>query len=280
MRKLIYFTLTQDVTNRLQSNIENRWGLGDMMRGINNVHSVCLDLGYELKIVSNNHPLHSILSLEEENSHNLNISDIKFTNFDCRESLKRYIKQIQNDVEIPVIFTNGYGYWDEKHLSKFQSYIKPKLTLKNSITEGGCSSVHHLKEYDVLHVRLGDSALFYDNYSFPRSLLKDISKVRKPTILISDCMQFKEFCAKFPLLRPSANQAVHTGVSNTANELTQTMQDFHLLANATTIYTYSIYGWTSGFAQSASFIYGVPIINLKKISLTNKIKSKIKSWLK
>ena len=69
MKNVVYFALTQDVTNRTQTNMENRWGLGDILRGVNNVHSVCMGLGYDVRLLSMNHPLNNVLRLGDESTY-------------------------------------------------------------------------------------------------------------------------------------------------------------------------------------------------------------------
>jgi hypothetical protein len=266
MKNVVYFTLTQDVTNRTQTNMENRWGFGDILRGVNNVHSVCMDLGCDLRLLSMNHPLNNVLRLGDENLDELVVTDIEFINFPNRQAMKTHIIQLVQNKQRPIIFTNGFGLWDYTHLKTFKQFIKPKLEFKTARV-AKFETMQHLPAYDVLHVRLGDEALFQNNSTFPGNLIKFIDRVRKPTVLISDCLQFKDFCRNFPLVRVSNNHVVHTGVSSSTDELAQTMRDYFFLSNAQKIYPYSTYSWPSGFAKSASIIYDVPLIDLKKTSL-------------
>jgi hypothetical protein len=278
MSNIIYFFLTQNVMNLEQTNTKNRWGFGDILRGINNVHSVCQELGLELKILSRNHPLDQVLNLCDDGTCNnhLNDGDSEFVNFNSRKDMCKYLDQLRWHSKTPTIFTNGFGKWDYRYTDEFRKFIKPKITFRSSASVSVSESNQHLEHYDVLHVRLGDDALFNANYIVPEGLNNFISRIERPTVLMSDCDLFKNIYRNTENIRVSENIAVHTGVSTSTKDLIQTLQDFKLMSRAENIYTYSVYNWTSGFARSASVIYEVPIHRIKPVSFVEKIERGLK----
>jgi hypothetical protein len=276
MSDIIYFALTQDVSNIKQTNLDGRWGFGDVLRGVNNLHSVCQDLELELKLLSNNHPLGQILNMCDDEIDDLDPRSLKFINFETREEMCDHVLQLRSSTEKPIIFTNGFGVWDTKYAMEFNEFIKPKIKFQKQSNETTLAIKRKIGNYDILHVRLGDEALFENSYVIPKQLINFIDRIKKPTILISDCESFKDLYRASTLIHVSKNVAVHTGVTNSKEKLIETINDFKLMMGAENIYTYSIYSWVSGFAIAASEINKVNIYNIKKVSIFTKVKRRIK----
>ena len=55
---------SQTVDNLAQSNLENRWGLGDLMRGDASIHAVCCEMGLEFELDYGGHPIANLFSYE------------------------------------------------------------------------------------------------------------------------------------------------------------------------------------------------------------------------
>lgn len=90
---------------------------------------------------------------------------------------------------------------------------------------------------------------------------------RKGDRLLSNSGAFKKWFAtqhNGSVIAMTSTLPVHTGVCTHTTDVADTMYEFWIMCNAQSIKTYSDYGWTSGFANAAHYIFDVPVVDLKK----------------
>ena len=127
-------------------------------------------------------------------------------------------------------------------------------------------------EYNILHVRLGDSLLVDDTQCTPIEAFDLLYEQLKPcitpdTLFITDAATFKQYInIRDPDLSFIQGTPIHIGLEASDEALMDTMTEFVALQRATIIHTYSIYNWDAGFARSASILYDVPMHRIPRIA--------------
>ena len=122
--------------------------------------------------------------------------------------------------------------------------------------------------FDIIHYRLGDEELVYNRKNTNlEKYVNTINTIKTPnSILISDSIQLKQI-AKSMGIYMFDEEFCHVGRIASNNSIKQTVFEFLLLTKASSIRSYTVYPWISGFVRIASFIYGVRLethINITK----------------
>lgn len=255
---------SQKVSNLTQSNLEARWGLGDLIRGAANIHTACCDLGLDFELDYSGHPIAQIFAYElSEKKDNKTI----FINFKNHDELIEYIRvQLASDSEIEFM-SNGYGVWNDTYVNKFRDFLRPRLVLKDEYKVRAKKLLPEPFTYEVLHFRLGDNHLIEGVIDLTNDVKKVLEKnINQSTFLITDSLALKNYAVKNYGVHTLPGNPTHIGLSESLDQLFNTQLEFMLMSSARQIKTYSCYSWISGFAQSASFVYNIPLINLNKES--------------
>lgn len=269
---------SQDVANLTQTNLQNRWGLGDLIRGAANIHSACCELGLEFDLDYSRHPIANIFTYESFSKESEENQKIIFLNFKSHSELIDYIKTAEiSGIEMKFM-SNGYGIWNEKYIEKFRDFIKPRLKLKREFDLKARMILPYQKSYEVLHFRLGDSHLIQGSVNLDKKVIKCLEKnIKDNTFLITDSAALKKFAVANYAVNTLPILPSHFGLNDLSqDQLFNTQLEFILLSSAKTIKTYSVYSWISGFAKAANFIYGIPLVNLNKPSIWTNAKQSFK----
>jgi hypothetical protein len=219
------------------------WGLGDILRGLITVYYLCKEKGYNLKVDMTMHPLGL---LPAENSGEKPV----FFSGSYQQIADKVRNLLQSEQETR-FFTNG-----PLEIYSMKPGADKELTaLVNSIL---CPVER--PSYTVVHVRLGDMHMNSD--AIPRALFFKALRAIRPylqqdTLLMSDSTVFKHVIKKhFPNITILEGEPTHIGKGSNTDF---TMLEYEHLICSKHIYTYSVYGWVSGFAKSASYLYGIPL---------------------
>jgi len=118
------------------------------------------------------------------------------------------------------------------------------------------------KQYSVIHYRLGDNELVRNIQKKNFKLIEEHLRINseKSDILLSDSALFKDYIKKQDLDIFMLNHPIcHIGVSNDSVSIKNTLLELIILSRATSIKSYSVYTWISGFAYAVSKIYDIPL---------------------
>ncbi len=172
------------------------------------------------------------------------------TNMFCNESLSEECKQFM------------------------KTLLTPNEALANYMSQQN-ASYELSAPYSIVHVRLGDDE-FFENKPVNNSNANDAVAVLKQhagpgDILLSNSHRFKERVKSLHEITIAMfnTRPLHLGElstvfrDNVADSFKETLYEFFVLGHASTIKTYSVYDWVSGFVKFAGLIYDVPVINLK-----------------
>lgn len=125
------------------------------------------------------------------------------------------------------------------------------------------------KEFVVIHIRAGDKYLIKKEKklkpSFVTEILKSVNeivgKTIQPILIISDDNQLKLLIKnKFPNVKTIFNEATHLGegVALNIQKVKNTMLDFYLMSEASSIYSFTTYEHGTGFSYWCSKLYNIP----------------------
>jgi hypothetical protein len=254
------FVWAQKACNR---NADNYWGIGDIVRGLAYTYMLCKRINVNLFVDFSQHPISKLISRHAHPYHAY--VDSKCGQIPFIEG--RDVENTINSAHLPIFMTNGEMYKEDlPHECKvwirslFSSYSPPDLPTK----------------FTALHIRLGDHHMISDSkhdgdkisvngdYTKAYELYK--SHVDDNTILFSDSKKFKEYIkSRDPSARMFDIEIAHLGIMDNTSGIEGTLREYLTLSKATSIKTYSTYSWISGFVQSVSLLFDVPIINLKKV---------------
>jgi len=117
--------------------------------------------------------------------------------------------------------------------------------------------------YNILHIRLRDK---HDQADIKRVYKIFVKNVEPDDFLMSNSTEFKKYVSKqfhkFPIQMMDL-EICHFGECRNEAHLKNTLSEYILASRARFIKTFSDYWWTSGFMNSISVIYNIPLINLK-----------------
>lgn len=253
---------TQTVDNMHQTEFQNRWGFGDLLRGTNNLYSICKELSIDFDLDYRYHPIHRILLNKDDGISKKSSSPLNFINFKSKKDLKNYLIR-SNEIKIELV-TNGYGAWNLSHINSFRNFIHPKLLLNEFRQLEAEKRLPVPKTYKVIHVRMGDDHLIGGGNEIDSKTLDLISNnLDRDTYLITDSPALKRYVQNTISVKTLSEYPVHLGLSNSVESIFNTYLEFMLMAGATEIKTLSVYSWVSGFAMAASMTFDVPLKNIK-----------------
>lgn len=264
--KTIIFTLTRKVQNLQPDNYFNFWGLGDIIRGIIYTYYLCKKFNYEYIVDISQHEISNYITVKKHNY----IEYINYNNINFIQKPEEYIKTNYNNI---IYFITNEQYIDEidsecklflKDLftpnDNFKNYMNKRIIDLNLETE--------LNNYSAIHFRLGDDCLVrdIDNITNNINLQTYINLFNKykteKYILFSDNNIFKTIIKEQFNAFVLDTKVSHFGYSNNINTIEDTLLEFFILLKVKEIKHYNIYGWVSGFINSASIINDIPLINM------------------
>jgi hypothetical protein len=169
----------------------------------------------------------------------------------------------------------------DEHLSvECKQFMKTLLTPNEQFSTylNEQNALHNIPApYSIMHIRLHDDE-FFKNKSINNSQMNDSIKIIKQytmtgDILMSNSYRFKEHVKSLHghgIIAMLNTHPLHLGDLSTvfhdsiAKSFKETLYEFFVLVNASSIKTYSVYDWVSGFVKFASVIHDVPLIDLKQ----------------
>jgi len=257
--KTVIFSLTNKVCNIQSNNTDNFWGIGDMVRGIVCVYQICKRLNYNFIIDIQHHPISFYLKerthaytdlIDKDNIHFIGNSeyyilnhpdDVIFfiTNDHYKDEIDIKCKELLRDVFTPN--------------EKFQDFIDTKLININ------------LKDYSVIHFRLGDDYLVRKNIN--TELMNECHQIflrnrEENQIVMTDHDYFKNMLIQTENIFTFDTKSVHLGYKDHENSIQYTLFELMVLLNVSKIKHYSAYGWTSGFINTANIINDIELIRI------------------
>ena len=264
--KTLVHVWTQSPCNVHVTDMTYRWGLGDQIRSSIGTLRFCERAGINCIIDLSLHPISALLVPQKHK-----YSDLLQTNKDSIHALLTHElgSFLQNQFAISdVAFC--YVAWGVDvysippspcEIAAMNELLTPNTMFARYIKDMTCALPWPV--YSILHFRLGDVEVIQEKKDTNYESIFAIAKTHMtPTdILLSDSAVFKEKC-RLPLFT-FKNSRAHLGFHADADKIKHTLFEFFLLKSATSIKTYSVYGWSSGFVTVAAYLYGIPLIKIQ-----------------
>lgn len=256
-------------TNAPQTNRDNFWGLGDMLRGVIGVYKLSKKYNFDMIVDKSLHPL-SMLLKSDSHRYSKHVEDTQESIGLCMphdvEPMLYYnlINKPGNDYicfysNMPLESYHGeitdelrrYVDYVLRPTPPFEAYIKQMMIELE------------LDSYTILHYRMGDDEMVRKecNYAVYENAYEHLVKNYKATdIVISDSAEFKALIRKKNVqIRVLDTKICHVGLEYSYEALRDTLFEFNLLRGAKSIRSYSRYSWVSGFVYAAHKIYSIPL---------------------
>ncbi len=269
----------------------NPTGFGDFIRSCFFIIQFCTKFNFRFDIIIN-HPISKFLkNFPYDNSNPRNYNNIEMfteTNFNkCVYDEENYIKDITLTQEtfnrflnylygLPVfhnsVFTYNilFPYHDIKtELSnQIKTLFEPSSEINDNINEILTNLQLIKNKFCVLHIRSGDSYLIHNNNTFDslyfQSIKIEIEKFianNDNILLIADNNRIKLLLNNiFPNIKFLIHDITHIGEGAQLQEekVKNTMIDFFLMANSSSIFSLTSYTHGTGFSYWCSKIYNIP----------------------
>lgn len=255
------------------------YGLGDLLRGTIYLHQMSLQLGFNLVVDLSMHPISNYL-IVNENEHaayvKANMHKLHFV--DPHETTKfNVIYKASLGANEPLLICTNM-FCSEPLSVNCKQFMKTLLTPNEAFTNYMIqqNAAYELSApYSIMHIRLGDDE-FFENKPVNNTNINDAIAIIKQhieprDILVSNSYRFKERVKSLSgtTIAMFKTRPLHLGElstmfhNNVADSFKETLYEFFVLGHASTIKTYSVYDWVSGFVKFAGLIHHVPVIDLK-----------------
>jgi len=250
-------------------------GLGDYLRGSLVLLSLSLKYDYIFKVDYNCNPFFEYIEkndIYQAHEELVNLDTIELISPLKSDIIQTKLLNLFNTEENLSIITSSIFLNDVTldDITLFKDIFKPSIIIKNKINEFIEKYINKNKKIYLFHIRLGDSFLndtekidtsLFNDYT--NSIIKKIEEIKEMNIiLISDCINFKKHIKlTIPNIIVTDSNPIHMGDLKNYNsiDVENTVFEFFLMSYVNHIYSYNIYGSSSGFSNLISFLYNIPL---------------------
>jgi hypothetical protein len=260
------------------------YGLGDLLRGTIFLHQMSMRHGFKLIVDLSMNPIskHLIVHNHDHAEYvNANMNKTCMVHYNEHDKFDVIYKASLINTEPLLICTNLFC---DEHLSvECKQFMKTLLTPNEQFSTyiNKQNALYNLSApYSIIHIRLGDDE-FFNTKSANNSNMTDAIKIMKQhtmpgDILMSNSQRFKNLVKSLHGhghghggIAMFNTHPLHLGELSTmfhdvAESFRETLYEFFVLGNSSSIKTYSAYSWVSGFVKFAGLIHDVPVIDLKQ----------------
>jgi hypothetical protein len=268
--KIIFTLTTVPYSN---TNHENHWGIGDMMKGLNSLFKICNSMGIFLYVDFSTHPMHNFLKSMPHPHEQFVKEHIKEAIFlDHNTDLKTFLEAKANwSLETPIlVFTNVDS---RTHTTESKEFVKKTFFNFTSALLNAWSMKIPKDEYSILHFRLGDKYMCkrdVESRDYDRKFDKEFAifklKYESKDVLISDSKTFKSYVSQRCDCRMFDFNICHLGFEvekESLDAVEHTLFDLYLVSKSQKIKSYSVYDWESGFVKETARIHDIDLLDLR-----------------
>lgn len=264
--KTIICVLTQKVNNLVATATDNFWGIGDMFRGIIGLYHLSKRLNCEFIVDISRHPI-GLLLKQKDHAFRSMIQGASIP-FIPPEFVDRYVQESLQTQDYVYLCTNyelnvfERTSCDEELRSIITDVLTPNSEFEQYILQQSIKLP--FSEFDIFHYRLPDSEFDKPCYEYTWLLSQFQRNFHGQTcVVLSNSSAFKQRVEDSTNAFVFSEKLVHTGLEASKVNLQHTLYEFILLTKSSHIYTYSTYGWISGFVRIANYVYNVPLTVMK-----------------
>ena len=255
-------------------------GFGDLLRGTIYLYNLSQRLNFNLKVDMQLHPVSNFLvAPPHQYSDYVLQNQSKIINGINSEPtwIEKSIRAGQHAGNPVLITTNYCDSYNAAPSPECKHFMRTLLIPNNDFKSYiffMCKEIKLIKNYSILHFRLGDDELLRatpaNNLNLYQELLAAIDANMTPNAyIITDSAPFKTYLKRvrpglIGRIMPTTPIHLSHSTENDTAPIKETLFDFMLLSNAKLIKTYSVYGWTSGFVNWAAKIHNVRLVDMKQ----------------
>lgn len=267
-KRTVIHVFTQSINNLKTDDVNNFWGLGDIIRGTIALFQLSKKYDFRLIVDIQLHPISNYLKYNTHEYSEYIRKNKDNISFIYPDTVENYIKNSNQDTLY--FLTNDY-YHDEI-TDECKEFIKDLLT-PNLEFGNYIQNIINLKpppeKYSILHFRLGDSFLVRNDEN--STDFKKIDKIMHKNIeacdiFVSDSSVYKKHIG---CINPNAFlydiKIGHIGIKTHSDYIKDTLFEFFLVTRSSRIKTFSVYGHISGFVKIVHEIYDIPLFLLPKL---------------
>jgi len=272
----------------------NCTGLGDFIRGCYFILEFCDKHGFQPKIIFNN----CISKFLHIKTHKLDLIEnvLRSIDFFTSNNIRSYniqngeiLDPIKNNTHImsefveymgksPVYYSNVFMFCNsfpmednipEKHKEYMKSILETTQEMKQYVYDTLGELKLSIKEYNVIHVRSGDTYLKNERNTFGAKYIEKLkvairSDIRfngQEYLIVADNNYIKIALKNiFPSFKIFIKEITHFGEGVVLEEekVKNSLVDFYLLSFAKAIFSYSYYEHGSGFSCWCAKTYNIP----------------------
>jgi hypothetical protein len=263
-QKTVIHVFTQSVNNLTTDDVNNFWGLGDIIRGTIALFQLSKKYNFNLIVDTQLHPISNYFKHDRHQYSDFILQNKDNVSFIYPDALENYI--INNNENVLFFLTNDLFH--EPITDECKEFIK-NLLIPNAEFEEYIQSIITSKpppeNYNILHCRLGDSYLVRNdsNNNFNEVKEQIFKYSEYNDILMSDSNTFRE-----DIMINNSNiflyhiHVAHMGVQFHSKYIKDTLFEFILVTRSKKIKTYSVYSHLSGFVKIVNEIYNIPLVRI------------------
>jgi len=263
------------IINTYKTRPVNGMGLGDFVRGNIALYQVCAEKNIPFAVDFSQHPMGAYLKGHEQSTQcdsQKSIDLIDVYEDELRDTAVLYNKIKKHYKKGKTLRTYCNAFQTFPISDECKTFVANSM-IPNDLLQDKISSVCHPSFnadcYETIHIRTGDPVAF--GGELKRNVIeklydeigKTIKHIRnnsnKHIIVLSDSTIIKNLIAKkFGLY---TTNSVTTHLTAEGGDIAGTLADYFIMINSDKIYqfTNAYHWWGSGFSNSASWIYDVPL---------------------
>lgn len=269
--KNVIFIIKQTYYNKKKTDKEFFWGLGDILRGIADIHDLCLSNGLNFYVDITQHPISNYLDpdfstqppdfLKKNLDYDLvpfvlNVEDF-FNENSQSETLIFFSNQILN---LPFF---RYKKETQEFLKKI---FRPSTILQEEINK----HIQNLPSpFSVIHFRTGDDEIVRNdkefcenNYSIVSSLYEKYNSTLKNPVVFTDSQIIRRKLIEEFYVKTIDHDIAHLGYHTNLESIKNSLIDFFIISHAKKILGYTTYRGLyaiSGFVRMVGQIYDISV---------------------
>ena len=253
-------------------------GLGDLLRGTIILHELSQRLDFRFMVDTQFHPIKNFLV---SNSHeysdyvlqNKNSIINLVNSSNVIDSIKNILLHPDSKIKPILLISNLMEKItpNVRTISFIRTILNPTEEFKTEFNSM-CNELKIARNYSIMHLRLGDDDLVrnvtnFEKYNQTVPIIDAHVRPNDNTLIIADSFAFKQYLRKVRphlahLIIPTKPIHLSHSTEKDTQMIKETLFDLFLLMNARVIKTYTIYGWTSGFVQSVSHVFNIPLVSV------------------
>lgn len=263
----VVLVIKQSYYNCIQNQTDNFWGMGDMMRSIYGAYIKSKEYNFKLIIDFSHHPISDFIICSNHKYSNEISNNINSIYMYSNKQFNRYLSRNLNSNKTAFVGAHfGPEVYNENICDNdIKFFIKKNIRMNSHFLSCFQEKIKNISllNFNVIHYRLGDIELI-QNIADTNKLTKYynhlMGEITNNTILLTDSTTFKNYVKQNNDSIFLFNHDIgHIGYHSSYEKMKNSLIEYFILSKATSIKSYSVYKWTSGFTYSIHKIYDVPL---------------------